>query len=1172
MVTTGDIKPPPPTEAKKKCTKIYPCYIVLTDILPLIGKSLSASFRFIRSLKKTECSNMCKKMYFRRRLKAGKNVFNVKTPSLILKRLKDLEKVNESCITPKSTSEYTKLKYPERHSPVPESTLYPSMFMTKTGVKYAFDKVVEEKKSKFSEIRRRLIRREKDLIKKQIKKEKQELKAKQETESQKLVEEAEEEKKQFDHETERKHQLIILAEQIKIKREENFHRKAMRKKKQEMPYLKTGVSARSGRVIKPNPLFSDGDFALNGADIEGYRKLSALHRKQRKVLAAVRHMQNRAKRVNRVPVFGGLGAKLDSVFQSVIDYKPKSDNTTSKADLEIDNPDKEDGVRDFDLFDSKPKKKKLEKRDDGTPYEPVKKKSRKVNRIDEGDGVIIGTMPNTENLMKLFQGDNTVPIHDLNVNKGQPPDNSIDTGTQDISSAYPFARSLLNASKPVEQKQDKMSDLMKGAMVIDAKKEPVRFCVGGREVVVRKIGNKLVFLSSTGFEDKARPPKKKYTTKADTSNKIHKTPVTSSLSSVDTKLLATPSSSVALTYTKTNTMKGATPVLLTNAKGCPNSSVITLPFPLVSVPSTTPNYLKFPISQQLLQRAPIIVNPVKRSGLPDTNPVSSTKAQSLLSQTAISVSSKSETAELGIPSTSDTSSLTRTSDSTGYVTASLVASNIYFHPPKHAVFQTPTSSLVPVPGHVVFSAPSVYSSSYLPVTNTVDISQANSAGLSMANGVGMPLKSSVGLPLAKSVGLPLAMNVSLSQANTVGLSLANCVGVSSAHSVNFPLSNNVGLTEMSSKGNQCVTGEASSSASENLPKVLPVPVSQAHTTSTTAPSQTTAISGKGKFYLLKVDGKHILIPVPGSNTDAAMQTKAYLVNDLKVPVSSSISKCVTSPLTPLSTQTVHVSSPATVKPSQPFVPYGTNMPIMSYRVVTTSSDVRSITTASLTSNIVTSAAPSAPGSKVGTKETTAGRLVPTVLAPYTAPKVVTFSSASNFVSKSKDATIGAASADPIRETSAKVSTAAYDYIFPATKSLVSGISAPVSSVSNTGQYSFVRSTSVNAQASSRVTQEATHKVKFITPVGKETDENGRELTKPVQFETTIDKEERVENGPEISKPVEEEAKPKPFSEVVTDREERLRKLKELLKQKNEAVEQLRLGRNNGNTSIDGAEI
>jgi predicted secreted protein len=65
---------------RKTCKKIAPCYIVLTNVEPFIGSKTYVSSRaFKRQF--SECSNMCKKTHFKRRLEAGKDVFNVKAPS-----------------------------------------------------------------------------------------------------------------------------------------------------------------------------------------------------------------------------------------------------------------------------------------------------------------------------------------------------------------------------------------------------------------------------------------------------------------------------------------------------------------------------------------------------------------------------------------------------------------------------------------------------------------------------------------------------------------------------------------------------------------------------------------------------------------------------------------------------------------------------------------------------------------------------------------------------------------------------------------------------------------------------------------------------------------------------------------------------------------------------------
>ncbi|KAH3700644.1 uncharacterized protein LOC127861005 [Dreissena polymorpha] len=69
---------PTPLPAKKR--KIDPSYIVLTSIDPWLGTRSSVTLSDFAHAQ-TECSNMCKKISFKRRLTRGDDVFNVKTPS-----------------------------------------------------------------------------------------------------------------------------------------------------------------------------------------------------------------------------------------------------------------------------------------------------------------------------------------------------------------------------------------------------------------------------------------------------------------------------------------------------------------------------------------------------------------------------------------------------------------------------------------------------------------------------------------------------------------------------------------------------------------------------------------------------------------------------------------------------------------------------------------------------------------------------------------------------------------------------------------------------------------------------------------------------------------------------------------------------------------------------------
>ncbi|XP_052806064.1 uncharacterized protein LOC128235291 [Mya arenaria] len=70
----------PPQVKKRRCSKIDPCYIVLSNVGKIVANDRSISLRTFKRVH-TECSNMCKKTHFKRRLSAGEDVFNVKTPS-----------------------------------------------------------------------------------------------------------------------------------------------------------------------------------------------------------------------------------------------------------------------------------------------------------------------------------------------------------------------------------------------------------------------------------------------------------------------------------------------------------------------------------------------------------------------------------------------------------------------------------------------------------------------------------------------------------------------------------------------------------------------------------------------------------------------------------------------------------------------------------------------------------------------------------------------------------------------------------------------------------------------------------------------------------------------------------------------------------------------------------
>ncbi|XP_052242081.1 uncharacterized protein LOC127852234 isoform X2 [Dreissena polymorpha] len=88
-----------PSPEKKR--KIDPSYIVLTSIDPWLGTRSSVSCKDFEHAQ-NECSNMCKKISFKRRLAHGDGVFNVKTPSkqkdyqVFLEKYEKAQEINAS--------------------------------------------------------------------------------------------------------------------------------------------------------------------------------------------------------------------------------------------------------------------------------------------------------------------------------------------------------------------------------------------------------------------------------------------------------------------------------------------------------------------------------------------------------------------------------------------------------------------------------------------------------------------------------------------------------------------------------------------------------------------------------------------------------------------------------------------------------------------------------------------------------------------------------------------------------------------------------------------------------------------------------------------------------------------------------------------------------------------
>jgi hypothetical protein len=238
---------------KKKCTKIDPCYIVLTNIEQAMQTKVSISSRaFKRSF--VECSNMCKKIMFKRRLKAGKDVFDVKTPSKQKDYLLYLMKVEEERFkkNKKNTVQCTKIQdIIEKHD------------LKIAARKIAFGKKVHPR------VRRTISKLPKDFADRPVSPLQDSINA---NEKDYTTEELEKLQEAF---VKKKHKVELnsLKRLIGIKRSLNQNLKKSKRLRPEgyESFLKSDVTSNvSGRVRKVNPKYGV-DYAMSRKDFEEQR-------------------------------------------------------------------------------------------------------------------------------------------------------------------------------------------------------------------------------------------------------------------------------------------------------------------------------------------------------------------------------------------------------------------------------------------------------------------------------------------------------------------------------------------------------------------------------------------------------------------------------------------------------------------------------------------------------------------------------------------------------------------------------------------------------------------------------------------------------------------------------------------------------------------------------------
>lgn len=322
-------------------------------------------------------------------------------------------------------------------------------------------------------------------------------------------------------------------------------------------------------------------------------------------------------------------------------------------------------------------------------------------------------------------------------------------------------------------------------------------------------------------------------------------------------------------------------------------------------------------------------------------------------------------------------------------------------------------------------------------------------------------------------------------------------------------------------------------SSSKQTQVVHVPFTQRSQTSVPKPSvpkptiSTSTVHEKGKFYLIKIDGKNILIPMEGS---PQLPPKAYVVNT-SVPLSSpNTSRSTTNSLTG-STMTF------TVRANQGQSKIANSVAVSSEVGQQTQPIIQTI----------------APIPAVLKQPINSGQ--PLI---STSPRVVPKVQSTPMTSLLTESQIKKEVIDPSEEI---LYSSTQQTVLPGSES-DKGDKRPLCFTSDSqNKLIHVRTiyekhhaggevqglSETVSKAGEAVPSKLTEKEKLSEPSGKKAD----------KYEISKNKEIKdSENNEKAGK--KEETKPVAFSEAVTAREERLRKLKEMLKQQQQAVEELRI--------------
>ncbi|XP_045209661.2 uncharacterized protein LOC123561388 isoform X2 [Mercenaria mercenaria] len=423
-------------EKKKRCTKIAPCYIVLTSIDQCMQSKSSVSSRtFKRSF--AECSNMCKKVLFKRRLKAGKDVFNVKTPSkqkdyLIYLLQVEKERLKRNKKSPIQCPQIRDIL--EKHDLKVEAR------------KKAFGKPAHPR------VRRTISRLPKDFANRpnspvtpmacEMDENKQDLSA-------------EALAKLQDQFVKRKYKIELnsLKRLIGIKRSLNQNLKRAKRNRSEAyeTFLKSDVtSSVSGRVRKVNPKYG-GDFAVSKKEIEEQRLVDVAQAQLKRAESA---NKRKVEEMNKNSEFY-LQMKRKLISDITGADSPATAKKVKAADVVIDNPE-EDNVRSFQVKQKKSKREPSRTKPKPNPLkvllnappivkgnelitsEKTKKSKQRKSQTEYRDGVLIQDMPREENVISGF-------LQHISSDERSAVSPSLETESQQ-SDQYVRAKQLLKSS------------------------------------------------------------------------------------------------------------------------------------------------------------------------------------------------------------------------------------------------------------------------------------------------------------------------------------------------------------------------------------------------------------------------------------------------------------------------------------------------------------------------------------------------------------------------------------------------------------------------------------------------------------------------------------------------------------------------------------------------------